>query len=67
MTSGYSRLSIGGDKPSTIWALTFSEHTVVPEIALAKVRKDAPFDKRYIGWWRDDGGRRCHLHSKART
>jgi len=29
---------------------TFSNHTVVPEIALAKVRKDAPFDKIcYIG------------------
>ncbi len=29
---------------------TFSHHTVVPEIALAKVRKDAPFDKiAYIG------------------
>ncbi|MEH6741793.1 MAG: alcohol dehydrogenase catalytic domain-containing protein, partial [Sulfitobacter sp.] len=24
---------------------TFANHTVVPEIALAKVRKDAPFDK----------------------
>ena len=29
---------------------TFSNHTVLPEIALAKVRKDAPFDKIcYIG------------------
>ncbi|WP_114287693.1 S-(hydroxymethyl)glutathione dehydrogenase/class III alcohol dehydrogenase [Candidatus Halocynthiibacter alkanivorans] len=29
---------------------TFSNHTVVPEIALAKVREDAPFDKIcYIG------------------
>ena len=29
---------------------TFANHTVVPEIALAKVRKDAPFDKIcYIG------------------
>ena len=29
---------------------TFSQHTVLPEIALAKVRKDAPFDKIcYIG------------------
>ena len=26
---------------------TFANHTVVPEIALAKVRKDAPFDKIY--------------------
>jgi len=31
---------------------TFANHTVVPEIALAKVRKDAPFDKIcYIGLW----------------
>jgi S-(hydroxymethyl)glutathione dehydrogenase/alcohol dehydrogenase len=29
---------------------TFAQHTVLPEIALAKVRKDAPFDKIcYIG------------------
>ncbi len=29
---------------------TFAQHTVVPEIALAKVREDAPFDKIcYIG------------------
>ncbi len=29
---------------------TFSNHTVLPEIALAKIRKDAPFDKVcYIG------------------
>ena len=24
---------------------TFANHTVLPEIAVAKVRKDAPFDK----------------------
>jgi S-(hydroxymethyl)glutathione dehydrogenase/alcohol dehydrogenase len=29
---------------------TFSNHTVLPEIALAKIREDAPFDKVcYIG------------------
>src|SRR3546814_16032815 len=29
---------------------TFANHTVVPEIALAKIREDAPFDKVcYIG------------------
>ena len=29
---------------------TFSNHTVLPEIALAKIRQDAPFDKVcYIG------------------
>ena len=29
---------------------TFAQHTVLPEIALAKIRHDAPFDKVcYIG------------------
>ncbi|MBW2274800.1 MAG: S-(hydroxymethyl)glutathione dehydrogenase/class III alcohol dehydrogenase [Deltaproteobacteria bacterium] len=51
MPDGTSRFSIGGD---TLYhymgTSTFSNHTVLPEIALAKVRKDAPFDKIcYIG------------------
>ena len=30
---------------------TFANHTIVPEIALEKVRRDAPFDKTcYIGF-----------------
>ena len=35
----------------TIWAAsTFANHSVLPEISLAKVREDAPFDKIcYIG------------------
>ena len=35
----------------TTWGCsTFANHTVVPEIALAKIRQDAPFDKAcYIG------------------
>ncbi|MEZ4287564.1 MAG: S-(hydroxymethyl)glutathione dehydrogenase/class III alcohol dehydrogenase [Polyangiales bacterium] len=46
-----SRFSIGGE---TIFhymgTSTFAEYTVVPEIALAKIRSDAPFDKVcYIG------------------
>ena len=51
MPDGSSRFSIGGDKLfHYMGTSTFSEHTVVPEIALAKVRKDAPFDKIcYIG------------------
>jgi len=46
-----SRFSIGKD---TIFhymgTSTFAQHTVVPEIAVAKIREDAPFDKVcYIG------------------
>ncbi|HSN81286.1 MAG TPA: S-(hydroxymethyl)glutathione dehydrogenase/class III alcohol dehydrogenase, partial [Polyangiales bacterium] len=51
MPDASSRFSLGGD---TIYhymgTSTFSEYTVVPEIAVAKVREDAPFDKVcYIG------------------
>jgi S-(hydroxymethyl)glutathione dehydrogenase / alcohol dehydrogenase len=51
MPDGTSRFSIGG-KPILHYmgTSTFSNHTVLPEIALAKVRNDAPFDKIcYIG------------------
>ncbi|NUP10526.1 MAG: S-(hydroxymethyl)glutathione dehydrogenase/class III alcohol dehydrogenase [Polyangiaceae bacterium] len=51
MPDGTSRFSIGG-KPihHYMGCSTFSTHTVLPEIALAKIRKDAPFDKVcYIG------------------
>ena len=46
-----SRFSIGKTRlHHYMGCSTFSHHTVVPEIALAKVRKDAPFDKiAYIG------------------
>ena len=46
-----SRFSIGG-KPVLHYmgTSTFANYTVVPEIALAKIREDAPFDKVcYIG------------------
>ena len=51
MPDGTSRFSSGGD---TIYhymgTSTFANHIVVPEIAVAKVREDAPFDKIcYIG------------------
>jgi S-(hydroxymethyl)glutathione dehydrogenase/alcohol dehydrogenase len=51
MPDGTSRFKRGGD---TIFhymgTSTFSNYTVLPEIALAKIRKDAPFDKAcYIG------------------
>src|SRR5512142_3070990 len=51
MPDGTSRFSLGG-KPILHYmgTSTFSNHIVVPEIALAKIRPDAPFDKVcYIG------------------
>src|SRR5690348_14793215 len=51
MPDGTSRFSIGGKKVHHYMGCsTFSNHTVLPEIALAKIRPDAPFDKVcYIG------------------
>ncbi len=51
MPDGTSRFSIGGKKiHHYMGCSTFANHTVLPEIALAKVRRDAPFDKIcYIG------------------
>jgi len=51
MPDGTSRFSAGGE---TIFhymgTSTFSNYTVLPEIAVAKIREDAPFDKVcYIG------------------
>ncbi len=51
MPDGTSRFSMNGD---TIFhymgTSTFSNYTVLPEIAVAKIREDAPFDKVcYIG------------------
>ena len=51
MPDGSSRFSLGNE---TIFhymgTSTFAQYTVVPEIAVAKIRKDAPFDKVcYIG------------------
>jgi S-(hydroxymethyl)glutathione dehydrogenase/alcohol dehydrogenase len=51
MPDGTSRFSFDG-KPVLHYmgTSTFSNYTVVPEIALAKIREDAPFDKVcYIG------------------
>ncbi len=51
MPDGSSRFSLDG-KPiyHYMGTSTFANHTVVPEIALAKIREDAPFDKVcYIG------------------
>ncbi|HEY5147796.1 MAG TPA: S-(hydroxymethyl)glutathione dehydrogenase/class III alcohol dehydrogenase [Polyangiaceae bacterium] len=51
MPDGTSRFSIGKTKlHHYMGCSTFAHHTVLPEIALAKVRSDAPFDKIcYIG------------------
>ncbi|MDE0063460.1 MAG: alcohol dehydrogenase catalytic domain-containing protein, partial [Gammaproteobacteria bacterium] len=46
MPDGSSRFSLNGE---TLYhymgTSTFSNHTVLPEIAVAKIREDAPFDK----------------------
>ena len=51
MPDGSSRFSIGGEPLfHYMGTSTFAQHTVVPEVAVAKVREDAPFDKIcYIG------------------
>ena len=52
MPDGTSRFSMLDGTPiyHYMGCSTFANHTVVPEIALAKVREDAPFDKIcYIG------------------
>jgi S-(hydroxymethyl)glutathione dehydrogenase / alcohol dehydrogenase len=51
MPDGTSRFSIGKDKIyHYMGCSTFSNYTVLPEIAVAKIREDAPFDKVcYIG------------------
>ena len=51
MPDGSSRFTLGGKTVlHYMGTSTFSNFTVLPEIALAKIRKDAPFDKVcYIG------------------
>ena len=51
MPDGTSRFSLNGENLfHYMGTSTFSNFTVLPEIALAKIRKDAPFDKVcYIG------------------
>ncbi|WP_225767154.1 S-(hydroxymethyl)glutathione dehydrogenase/class III alcohol dehydrogenase [Inquilinus sp. Marseille-Q2685] len=51
MPDGTSRFSVGGERIfHYMGCSTFSNFTVLPEIALAKVNPDAPFDKIcYIG------------------
>jgi S-(hydroxymethyl)glutathione dehydrogenase/alcohol dehydrogenase len=46
MPDGTSRFKVGGTSLYHFMGCsTFATHTVLPEISLAKVRKDAPFDK----------------------
>ena len=51
MPDGTSRFSLNGQKlHHYMGCSTFANYTVLPEIALAKIREDAPFDKVcYIG------------------
>src|SRR3954468_13853257 len=51
MPDGTSRFSIGGEMVHHYMGCsTFSNYTVLPEIAVAKIRNDAPFEKVcYIG------------------
>lgn len=51
MPDGTSRFSYKGDPIyHYMGCSTFANHTVLPEIAVAKIREDAPFDKScYIG------------------
>ncbi len=51
MPDGTSRFSLGGEKlHHYMGTSTFANYTVLPEIAVAKVRDDAPFEKIcYIG------------------
>ena len=51
MPDGTSRFSLGGEPLlHYMGCSTFSNYTVLPEIAVAKIREDAPFDKVcYIG------------------
>src|SRR5207302_1480800 len=51
MPDGTGRFSLGGDRLfHYMGTSTFSNFTVLPEIAVAKIRDDAPFDKVcYVG------------------
>jgi S-(hydroxymethyl)glutathione dehydrogenase/alcohol dehydrogenase len=51
MPDGTSRISLNGEKLyHYMGTSTFATHIVLPEIAVAKIREDAPFDKVcYIG------------------
>ena len=63
MPDGTSRFSIDG-KPvhHYMGTSTFANYTVLPEIAVAKIREDAPFDNLLHRLRRHHGHRRRHQH-----
>ena len=69
MPDGTSRFSTLDGEPILHYmgCSTFSNFTVLPEIAVAKVREDAPFDKIcYVGCGVTTGHRRGHQHRQGR-
>ncbi len=67
MPDGTSRFSIGKQMiHHYMGCSTFSNFTVLPEIAVAKIREDAPFDKVcYIGCGVTTGSRRGDQHGEG--
>jgi S-(hydroxymethyl)glutathione dehydrogenase/alcohol dehydrogenase len=67
MPDGTSRFSIGGKMVHHYMGCsTFAQHTVLPEIAVAKVRDDAPFDKIcYVGCGVTTGIGAVHFTAKV--
>ena len=65
MPDGTSRFSLNGDPIfHYMGCSTFSNYSVMPEIAVAKVREDAPFDKIcYIGCGVTTGIGACLLYT----
>ena len=69
MPDGTSRFSLDGKKlHHYMGCSTFANFTVLPEIAVAKVREDAPFDKIcYIGCGVTTGIGAVHQHRQGRA
>ena len=68
MPDGTSRFSLEGQPIfHYMGCSTFSNFTVLPEIAVAKMREDAPFDKIcYVGCGVTTGDRRGDQHRQGR-
>ena len=69
MPDGTSRFSLDGKKlHHYMGCSTFANFTVLPEIAVAKIREDAPFDKVcYIGCGVTTGIGAVHQHRQGRA
>ena len=69
MPDGTSRFSSRARRSTTTWAARRSpNYTVLPEIAVAKIRDDAPFDKVcYIGCGVTTGVGAVHQHGEGRA